>query len=63
VECERLQGLPDGWTIPDDDKFKLSDDLDSLRYHAVGNAVTVPVVEWIAARIRAYLQSVVKPVQ
>jgi DNA (cytosine-5)-methyltransferase 1 len=63
VECERLQGLPDGWTIPDDEKFKLSDDLDSLRYHAVGNAVTVPVVEWLASRIRAYLHSVKKPVR
>lgn len=61
VECERLQGLPDGWTIPDDEKFKDSDDLDSLRYHAIGNAVTVPVVQWLATRIRAYLQSVKKP--
>lgn len=63
VECERLQGLPDGWTIPDDEKFKISDDLDSLRYHAIGNAVTVPVVEWLASRIRTYLQSVPPPVR
>lgn len=51
VECERLQGFPDEWTVPTDD----SDDLDSHRYHAVGNAVTVPVVEWLANRIRLYL--------
>jgi DNA (cytosine-5)-methyltransferase 1 len=56
VECERLQGFPDGWTLPlEDSKFYRVDDLDSLRYHAVGNAVTVPVVEWIARRVDAYL--------
>jgi hypothetical protein len=31
------------------------DDLDSLRYHALANAVTVPVAEWLASRIKAYL--------
>jgi len=55
VECERLQGFPDGWTIPIDDRFKDAEELDSHRYHAVGNAVTVPVVEWIADRIATYL--------
>jgi DNA (cytosine-5)-methyltransferase 1 len=61
VECERLQGFPDGWTMPVDEKYKDSDDLDSMRYHAVGNAVTVPVVQWLATRIKAYLESVKKP--
>lgn len=42
IECERLQGFPDGWT----DGFS-----DSTRYRMLGNAVTVPVVEWIAKRI------------
>ena len=60
VECERLQGLPDGWTIPDDIKYKDSDDLDSLRYHAIGNAVTVPVIHWLANRIRTYIETGVK---
>jgi DNA (cytosine-5)-methyltransferase 1 len=60
VECERLQGFPDGWTIPNNEKYKDSDDLDSLRYHAVGNAVTVPVVEWLAKRIKKYLNSIKK---
>jgi DNA (cytosine-5)-methyltransferase 1 len=54
VECERLQGFPDGWTIPNDD-FRDIAHLDSLRYYALGNAVTVPVAAWIAARVRAYL--------
>jgi DNA (cytosine-5)-methyltransferase 1 len=52
TECERLQGFPEGWTLPADD-FHLSDDaIDTLRYHAIGNAVSVPVVEWVAKRIR-----------
>jgi DNA (cytosine-5)-methyltransferase 1 len=56
VECERLQGFPDGWTIPpDESKFRNIDDLDSLRYHALGNAVTVPVAEWLASRIKPFL--------
>lgn len=55
VECERLQGFPDGWTVPIDEKYKDSEDVDSMRYHALGNAVTVPVAEWLAKRIFAYL--------
>lgn len=58
VECERLQGFPDGWTIPvEDSKFARADDLDSLRYHALGNAVTVPVVHWLAERVKGYLHN------
>lgn len=52
LECERIQGFPDGWTIP---RMKIDDvdRLDSLRYHAIGNAVTVDVAEWLARRIVA----------
>lgn len=57
VECERLQGFPDGWTIPEDEKFRDAEELDSLRYHAIGNAVTVPVAEWLASRIYSYLKT------
>jgi DNA (cytosine-5)-methyltransferase 1 len=62
TECERLQGFPEGWTLPHED-FHLSDDaIDTLRYHAIGNAVSVPVVEWVAGRVRAALrQSGVRP--
>jgi DNA (cytosine-5)-methyltransferase 1 len=38
VECERLQGFPDGWTAGQSD---------TVRYRQLGNAVAVPVVEWI----------------
>lgn len=42
LECERLQGFPDGWTemLPDDQ-----------RYQCVGNSVTVPVVREIVNRL------------
>ena len=41
VECERLQGFPDNWTFGSD----------TQRYKQLGNAVAVPVVEWIMKRI------------
>jgi DNA (cytosine-5)-methyltransferase 1 len=53
-ECEGIMGFPTGWTIPSDGHFS-PDDLDSFRYHALGNAVTPPVVTWIATRIKEYL--------
>ena len=42
VECERLQGFPADWT---------SGQADSNRYRQMGNAVAVPVVEWIISRM------------
>lgn len=42
TECERLQGFPDGWT---------SGQSDTNRYKQLGNAVAVPVAEWIGRRI------------
>lgn len=44
LECERLQGFPDGWT---------SGLADTQRYRQMGNAVTVPVAQWIAEKIIA----------
>jgi DNA (cytosine-5)-methyltransferase 1 len=54
IECEGIMGFPVGWTIPSEGRFD-PDDLDSLRYHALGNAVTPPVAVWLAGRIRSYL--------
>jgi DNA (cytosine-5)-methyltransferase 1 len=42
TECERLQGFPDNWT---------AGFADSVRYRMLGNAVAVPVAEWIARQI------------
>ena len=47
VECERLQGFPDGWT---DIGTPQKPTADSHRYKQLGNAVTVNVAEWIARR-------------
>jgi DNA (cytosine-5)-methyltransferase 1 len=45
VECERLQGFPDGYT---NIKDKCPD---GPRYKALGNSWAVPVVRWIGERI------------
>lgn len=51
LECERLQGFPDGWTdIPDAS--------DSARYKALGNSVAIPCVEFVMGRIAAALRAV-----
>lgn len=55
-EYERLQGFPDFWTLPKG--YDVNDEnTDTLRYTAVGNAVSVPVVEWVAKRIKCELES------
>jgi DNA (cytosine-5)-methyltransferase 1 len=53
-ECEGVMAFPRGWTIPRSAHIDPSD-LDSLRYHALGNAVTPPVAEWLGHRIALYL--------
>ncbi len=42
LESERLQGFPDNWTAGQSD---------SARYRQLGNAVAVPVAEWLGRRI------------
>lgn len=51
-ESEKLQGFPSGWSIPNNISKEDILDIDTLRYHAIGNAVSVPVVVWIADRIK-----------
>jgi DNA (cytosine-5)-methyltransferase 1 len=46
LECERLQGFPDGWTK------ELSD---TRRYKTLGNAVSVPLVKIIATKLKEEL--------
>lgn len=53
VECERLQGFPDGWTDIPEANGKRS--ADGPRYRALGNSKAVPVVRWIGKRIAAHL--------
>ena len=49
LECERLQGFPDGWTdIPGAS--------DTAQYKALGNSVAVPCVETVLAAVQNYLR-------
>jgi DNA (cytosine-5)-methyltransferase 1 len=50
VECERLQGFPDGYT---DIQLKGKPTPDGPRYKALGNSMAVPVMRWIGQRIEA----------
>ncbi|MCC7361009.1 MAG: DNA (cytosine-5-)-methyltransferase [Anaerolineales bacterium] len=55
LESERVQGFPPGWTLLDRPSVDV-DKMDTLRYTALGNAVSVPVIEWLAGRTLPVLQ-------
>ena len=60
LECERLQGYPDGWTDigswtdTKGKKHKLSD---RPRYEALGNSIALPFWEWMAERMISQLKA------
>lgn len=56
-EVELVQGFPADWTLPDKVDSRQGDRIDSLRYHAVGNAVTPPVARWVGERLAAVLHA------
>lgn len=49
LECERLQGFPDGWT---DVPYRGKPAADGPRYKALGNSMAVNCMRWIGERIR-----------
>ena len=56
LECERLQGYPDGWTdigeyIDSNGKKKQSSD--AARYKALGNSIAIPPWKWVMKRLCA----------
>lgn len=57
LECERLQGFPDGWTDIGawiDEKGKLhKESSDSARYRAIGNSIALPPWKWVLKRLCA----------
>jgi len=57
MECERLQGYPDGWTDIGpwvDSKGKPhKESSDSARYKALGNSIALPFWRWLCKRISA----------
>ena len=58
LECERLQGYPDGWTdIGDwtDSKGKLHKAADTPRYKALGNSIALPFWGWMLRRMSEHL--------
>jgi DNA (cytosine-5)-methyltransferase 1 len=56
IECEGLQGFPSGWTAIPCPVTSENIDLDTPRYQALGNAIAVPVIKWIAKRLKEGLQ-------
>ena len=56
LECERLQGYPDGWTDIGEwinTKGKRHKEADSPRYKALGNSIALPFWKWLLKRISA----------
>lgn len=59
LECERLQGFPDGWTdIGEwtDSKGKKHKQSDGPRYKVLGNSIGLPFWEWMAGRMVTILK-------
>ena len=52
LECERLQGLPDNWTLIDDKSCS-----DSARYKAIGNGMAQPCADFVIRRVTEFLQN------
>jgi DNA (cytosine-5)-methyltransferase 1 len=50
LECERLQGFPDDYTLVE---YRGKPAADGPRYKALGNSMAVPVMRWIGQRIAA----------
>jgi DNA (cytosine-5)-methyltransferase 1 len=53
LECERLQGMPDGWTAIE---TRGAPAADGPRYAAIGNSWARPVFAWVGARLDAALR-------
>ena len=52
LEAERLQGLPDGYTLIDDKACS-----DTARYKALGNGMAQPCADWVIKRIVEAMRS------
>lgn len=54
LECERLQGYPDGWTdigTWTDSRGRVREASDSMRYRALGNSLALPFWRWLTRRL------------
>lgn len=52
LECERLQGFPDGHTMVPYRGKPAEECPDGPRYKAIGNSMAVPVMRWIGERVQ-----------
>lgn len=57
LECERLQGFPDNWTSKGMVDGKVVDISNTQRYKQCGNAVSVPVVQAVAEKVKALIET------
>ncbi|WP_420038339.1 DNA cytosine methyltransferase [Sulfidibacter corallicola] len=58
LEWERLQGFPDHWTrLGQDVHGQVVPVSNTRRYKALGNAVTVPVIRWLASRLKWVMEN------
>lgn len=58
LECERLQGFPDNWTLIGewiDTKGKKHKEADTPRYKALGNSIALPQWWWLTQKMKPYL--------
>lgn len=53
LECERLMGFPDNYTL-------VNGNSDTNRFQAIGNSWAVPVVKWIGGQIMSFLNNLDK---
>lgn len=59
MECERLQGFPDGWTDIGpwvDSLGRARETSDTARYRALGNSIALPPWTWVLRRLSAVYQ-------
>ena len=54
MECERLQGMPDDYTLV---PYRGKPAADAPRYKAIGNSMAVPCVAWLGARLLSALSA------
>ncbi len=60
LECDRLQGFPDGWTDIDNwmgSKSKSRKTTDTARYKALGNSIALPPWRFVLSRLIQYTET------
>ncbi len=53
IECERVQGMPDDYTLV---PYRGKPATDTPRYKAIGNSMAVPCVVWLGQRLMQHLE-------